>query len=831
MAADRLPRRLVVHYHRPEGDEAGWNLWVWNDRTHAAGSEVAPTGRDDFGLVFEIDLAGWPGSGGTLDPVGLLPRRNHWEERDGDDRVWRPGDPDSVWIMARRPGWSGTRPDTSPFVIGGFLDQPDELLLEVYPALEASTLAAMIFRVESNVLGVLEVASAVPAGGDSWLGHRCHRIHVTLSLPIDCGAAPLAPLTVSATGWRPGLVWPRHILDRPEFQSTAPLGAMASNDTTTWRVFAPTAAALELRLYENATGGDPEVVGMAREPGGTWSCTLPGDRSGAWYRFRADGPDPRFRPDRDFLDPYARAVSGYDGRARVVRPTPPPATGPSFGADEAIVYEVHIRDLSASADSGITEQGRYAGLAEPGTHVPGDPGITTGLDHFTELGINTVQVMPVPVFRHAPGAYEWGYMPVLFQAPDGAYASGEDGAIAVAEWKGAIDTLHRRGLRVVMDVVFNHTAELLPDRFYAYEGLAPGYYHRRHADGTFWNGSGTGNEFRSEAPMARRLLLDSLRLWVTEYGIDGFRFDLMGLIDLDTMKVIVRELRALKPDILLWGEPWTAAPTPIAPTVKGAQRSQGFAVFNDHFRNAIRGDHAAGPESFLAGGMRAGAFRRGLEGSIHDFADTPVESVNYVECHDNQTLWDRLASLPGTRDLDDVTRERLHRLAGAAVLLARGIPFLHAGQEFLRTKQGIDDSWDKGDEINRIEWTLKRRHADTVRWYRDLIRLRRAHPLLRRSPGPGQPRDLAWLDDDLELAVPPPVAALLLSRGPVTDSWCEAVLIVNPAADALAVPLPPGAWGVVINGERVIDQALKNLPTVTERTLAPPRSVVLLARE
>ncbi|HEX7880671.1 MAG TPA: pullulanase-associated domain-containing protein [Candidatus Eisenbacteria bacterium] len=831
MAADRPPRRLVVHYHRPEGDEAGWNLWVWNDRTHATGRELAPAGRDDFGLVFVVDLAPWARSGETIDPVGFLPRRNHWEERDGDDRVWRPGDPDAIWVMARRPGWSGIRPDTSPFVIGGFLDQPDELLLEVYPALEPSALADTSFRVESTVMGVLDVASAVPAGGDSWLGHRCHRVRVTLSAPIDCVGAPLAPLSVWADGWRPGVVWPRHILDRPEFQSTAPLGAIVAGDATTWRVFAPTAAKVELRLYREATGGAPETVPMAREAGGTWCCRLPGDRTGEWYMFRADGPDPRFRPDREFLDPYARAVSAYDGRARVVGPTAPPGAGPSFGVDEAIVYEVHVRDLSASADSGITARGRYAGLAESGTHLPGDPGTTTGLDHMLELGINTVQVLPVPAFRHAPGAYEWGYMPVLFQAPDGAYASGEDGANAVAEWKEAVDALHRRGLKVVMDVVFNHTAELLPDRLYAYEGLAPGYYHRRHADGSFWNGSGTGNEFRSEAPMARRLILDSLRTWIVDYGVDGFRFDLMGLIDLDTMKAIVRELRALKPDILLWGEPWTAAPSPIAPTVAGMQRGQGFAVFNDHFRNAIRGDHAGAVKSFLAGGGRAGAFRRGLEGSVHDFADTPVESVNYVECHDNQTLWDRLASLPSTREMDEATRTRLHRLAGAAVLLARGIPFLHAGQEFLRTKQGIDNSWDKGDEINRIEWTRKRRHADTVGWHRDLIRLRRAHPLLRRSPGPGEPRDLLWLDDDLKLAVPPPVAALLLGRGPVADFWSEAVLILNPAADTHDVPLPPGAWRVVIDGDHVVDAPLSDLPAANERIPVPPRSLILLARE
>jgi pullulanase len=677
----------------------------------------------------------------------------------------------------------------------------------------------------------LPVASVVPAGGDSWLGHRCHRVHLTLASPIDLEEGPLVPLRVSATGVRAGTVWPRHILDRPEFRSTAPLGAMPEETATTWRVFAPTAASVELRLYRESEGGEPECVAMTREAGGTWRAAVPGDRTGAWYAYRADGPDPRFRPGREFLDPYARAISGPEGRALVMRGTPPPVPGPSFGRDEAIVYEIHVRDLTVSDDSGIAARGRYDGLTESGTHLPGDPETSTGLEHLVELGINTVQVMPVPAFLRAPGGYEWGYMPVLFGAPDSAYATNEDGARAVDEWKAAVDALHRRGLKVVMDVVFNHTAERLPDRLFAYEGLAPGYYHRSHADGTTWNGSGTGNEFRSEAPMARRLILDALRRWVTEYGIDGFRFDLMGLIDHDTMSAISRELLAIRPDLLLWGEPWTAAPTPIAPTLKGSQRSRGFSVFNDHFRNAIRGDHGAGAESFLAGGARGGAFRRGLEGSVHDFADTAVESVNYVECHDNQTLWDRLASLPGTRDLDDDARLRLHRLAGAAVLLARGIPFLHAGQEFLRTKLGIDNSYDKGDEVNRIEWSRKRRHAGVVAWHRDLIRLRRAHPLLRQSPGPDEPSGLSWLDTDLALAVPPPVAAFRLERGSTGDPWREAVVIVNPAADARAVPLPSGPWGVVVDGDRVTDAPVAALAPANGTIEVPGRSVLVLARE
>jgi pullulanase len=827
MPADRSP--LVVHYHRPEGDYAGWNLWVWNDVTHDGGRELAPTGRDDFGLVFTIEPAAWARSSDALDPIGFLPRRNHWEERDGDDRVWRPADPPEAWIKARRPGSWRENPGTAPFIVGGFVDGPEDILVELYPGIEETRLATTGFRVTSPSRGDIPVRSAAPAGGDSWIGHRCHRVRLSTD-PVRTDAWPIGPLRIVADGYEPGLLRLRHVLDLPAFRSDAPMGAVAGDTETTWRVFAPEAIRMELRLYDAPTGGSMEKVEMTREAEGTWHARVPRDASGTWFDFVPDAPPDSGTSAPGWIDPWARAASVEGRRARVVRPGPPPAPGPSFPLADAVVYEVHLRDLTVSPDAGCDPAGGYLGLAAEGTRIPGDPATTTGLDHLVELGINTVQVMPVTAgWRPTPG-YDWGYMPILFGAPEAAYASDGDPVRAIEEWKRAIDACHRRGLRVVMDIVVNHTAELPPDRWFGYEPLARDYFHRIHADGTFWNGSGTGNEFRSEAPMAQRLVLDSLRRWVTEFGVDGFRFDLMGLIELDTMKAIVRELRGVKPDILLWGEPWTAAPTPIAPTLKGSQRGEGFAVFNDHFRNALRGDGAGALECWLAGGARSGAFRRGFEGSVHDFAGRPVESVNYVECHDNQTLWDRLAVLPGTRELDDATRIRLHRLAGAAVLLARGIPFLHAGQEFLRTKGGIDDSYDKGDEVNRIEWTRKRRHADVVRWHRDLIALRRAHALLRRSPEPGEPRGLAWLDDDLGLAVPDPVVAACLERGSVDDSWAAAIVAFNPGAEPRDVALPAGAWVVIVDGDAVDDSPLHGRPHVADRIAVPARSVLVLAR-
>lgn len=832
MASDLPTTRLIIHYHRPNKDHVGWTLWIWNATTHQGGRDLVTTREDDFGLVFEIDPSWLTGAGTDPGRIGFLPRRNHWEERDGSDRTWCADDPDEIWMMARRPGWERQRPDISPFVVGGFIDHPDELLIELYHPVDPDYLLAMNFHVETPA-GRRQVTSALPAPGDSWIGHRAFRVRLGLAPDTSLAPGPVAPLTVAADGVRPGLVWPRHILDQREYQSDRPLGVSSGPDLTTCRVFAPTASALEFRLYEAPRGGVATCFPMHREAGGTWLAEIPGDRTGDWYTLRAEGPDPRFCPDRELIDPYARAVSAHDGRARITRPTPPPPPGPTFGLDEAVVCELHVRDVTISPNSGVNARGLYLGLAEPGTRVPDDPAVTTGLDHFLELGVNTLQLLPIQDFENneSAGEYHWGYMPVHFNVPDGAYASGTDGMERIDELKRTIGALHQKGFKVVMDVVFNHTAELPPDKIFSFEGLAPGYYYRLRADGTFWNGSGTGNEFRTEAPMARRFLMDSLRLWVTEYGIDGFRFDLMGLIDLDTMKLIVRELRSIRPDIFLWGEPWTAGPTPISPLVSGLQRDQGFAVFNDHFRNSIKGEISPGRDGFLISGGRGGAFRRGLEGSINDFADSPLESVNYVECHDNQTLWDRLTA--GTADLpiDDHARKQLHRMAGAAVLLARGIPFLHAGQDFLRTKQGADNSYNLGDAINRIDWSRKRQHLDVFRWHRDLIRLRRSHPLLRQAPPRGAPRTLAWLDDDLHLRMPEPVVALRLDRGDTADPWSAAILIFNPSHEVRWVPLPDGSWITIVDGVAVDDATLPGRPSARQAVAVPARSILVLARD
>lgn len=616
------------------------------------------------------------------------------------------------------------------------------------------------------------------------------------------------------------------------FVSTQPLGALYTPQQTTFRVWAPTASEIKLHLYQAPTGGKANVIEMFRHADGTWDATLSGDWLGAYYTYTAAGADPRFDPRREVLDPYAQAVTAHDGRGIVVHDSTPVADRPSFPISEAIIYEVHLRDFTIDPDSGIQRRGKYLGLTEAGTHLTNRADIATGLAHLVELGVNVVQLLPISEFHNdeSNDLYGWGYDAVHHFSPDGWYATERFDARRVREVKQMIDALHRQGLRVTLDVVFNHTFEaILKNRVYSFEGLVPGYYYRLKPDGSYWDGSGTGNEFRSEAPMARRYILDCLKHWVTEYKVDGFRFDLLGLIDRETIALIVKDLRVLEPQLLIYGEPWVGGATPIEPVHKGAQRGQGWAVFNDHFRDALKGNvFNARTGGFVQTGGNQHAVKRGLMGALDDFTDSPLETINYVECHDNHTLWDRLyISTADNAEITGADRRAMDKLAAVLLLTAQGLPFLHAGQEFLRSKGGHHNSYDKPDALNMIRWQKKAENRDVFDYYRGLIALRRAHPLFRQENAKELRDSLKYFDENLHLPVPEGCLAFQLEDTAGQDEWSRALVLVNPQPQVHAFIIPVGTWQIYANAHRSAINPLGQYITTSEISVAP-RSALLL---
>ena len=624
------------------------------------------------------------------------------------------------------------------------------------------------------------------------------------------------------------------------------LGVRYAPQASSFRVWAPTAQGVELLLFQ--TGHKPEqprVIPMAPDANGTWTAAVDGDLRNLYYRFRLVHPG--LPAPVEALDPYAVATGANGERAMIVdlRDTDPKGWSrdakPPFGDPvDAIVYELHVRDFTIHPSAGSRFPGAYLGLAERGTKGP--DGVRTGADHLRELGVTHLHLLPIADYGGVDeakknGQYNWGYNPENYNVPEGSYATDPfDGRVRVREFKQMVQGLHKAGLRVVLDVVYNHTYHSHDSHFHH---LAPGYYHRQNADGEFSNGSGCGNEVASERSMVRKMMVDSLVYWATEYHVDGFRFDLMGLHDLETMRRIRKALDRVDPSILLYGEGWTGGDSPL-PGDQRAMKTQTsrlsrIAAFNDTLRDSIKGpvsDHAKGGfvqgapdlEERLKTGIAASVRHpqiRYPKGDLWNgpWARQPQQCVSYDSCHDNHTLWDKLGiTTPGLKESD---RLAMNRLAAAIVLTSQGISFLHAGEEMARTKKGHENSYNLSDSINAIDWRRKAKHADLAAYYRGLIALRKAHPAFHLKSADDIRRQLSFLPMSAEGMV----GYRLEEAG--TDAK-RLIVVFNATARRQDVPLPGSGWRVLVDDQRA---GVKPLRLIKGNACEiAPRSALVLAQ-
>jgi pullulanase len=632
--------------------------------------------------------------------------------------------------------------------------------------------------------------------------------------------------TVKADGLGAMIVRPGRILQDPDRygDASAKMGAEYSPTQTTFRVFAPMATGVRVVVADAAEGSARAAEHDMKPAGrGLWIASVSGDLEGKFYAYKLAGRE--FDPNREITDVCATCTQEGAARSLIVdsSKTDPPGfratkvPTPTSMAD-VVIYEAHVRDFSIAASSGVERKGGYLGLIEPGTHLPDDATVKTGLDHLVELGITHVQLLPIQVFERAPNGYDWGYMPVSYNSPQGWYASSAAGSARIREFKSAVQGLHTRGIGVIMDVVYNHTAPAA-----GFDKLVPGYYYRFTPAGRHANGSGCGNEFNSSAPMARKFIIDSLKHWVSEYQVDGFRFDIMALIDNETLAQVCDELRKLRPGILLYGEPWAAGPTEHSPlSDKSYIRGTGVGAFNDEFRDAIKGDPDRGPGAFVQTGEHADVIAKGLAGSIEIWTRDPVDSINYFEAHDNLTAWDKLLqSVPKASETD---RKRMMRLASLTLLTAQGVPFLHAGQEFCRTKGGNRNSYNAGDAVNALDWALKASNRVEFEYTRGLIALRKAHPVLRLRTG-----------DEVKARVrfdKPPAETCVVYRvegkGVAGESAETLLVLLNGDNKEHAFKLPAGAWKMHADADRA---SVTPLGELDGKVSVPAHTGVLLIQE
>lgn len=535
------------------------------------------------------------------------------------------------------------------------------------------------------------------------------------------------------------------------------LGLNYTPASTQIRIWSPTATAAEWIFYDQGEGGNVlDRIALTKDLSGTWTGSVNGDQQRKFYTVRV-------QIDKIWLaevvDPYAKAVGVNGKRAQIIdlRQTDPVGwsedRSPEFKSKtDAIIYELHVRDASVHPSSGIKQRGKYLGLTETGTKNAA--GQSTGLDHLVELGVTHVHLLPVFDFnsideRNPDKKYNWGYDPSNYNVPEGSYATDPyNGAVRITEFKQLVQALHQQGIRVIMDVVYNHTALTEQSNF---NQLVPGYYYRQNEQGGFSNASACGNETASDRPMFRKFMLESMRHWVQEYHIDGFRVDLMGIHDIETMNLISADLHRIKPDVLMYGEGWTAGSSPLPESQRAvkanAHQLDRIAVFSDDLRDGIKGsvfDHR--DPGFVSG--RSGAeqsIRCGVVASLPHpqidftrvsntrvaYAGQPHHTITYAECHDNHVLTDKLdISAPNATDS---LRAEMHRLALGILLTSQGIVFLHAGTEFRRSKRGIENSFESPDSINAIDWSNKTTHTEFYHYVRTLIHLRKSHPAFRLS--------------------------------------------------------------------------------------------------
>lgn len=626
-----------------------------------------------------------------------------------------------------------------------------------------------------------------------------------------------------------------------EFEETysyngSDLGALWTKNETRFRVWAPTASKVVINLYKT---GDKEdlfhTVPMNKDSQGTWIVTLSGDWNGIYYTYSVTVDD----ETKEAADPYAKAVGVNGNRGMVINLETTNPEGfteevkpPFQNVADAILYELHIRDFSADKSSGMTYRGKYLAFTEQGTtNTFGDK---TGVDYLQDLGITHVHLMPAFDFytvdetKLSEDQYNWGYDPKNYNVPDGSYSTDPyHGEVRIWEFKKMVQALHQSGIRVIMDVVYNHTMEGGESNF---NRIVPGYYFRLTQDGYFSNASGCGNETASERVMMRKFIIDSVIYWTKEYHIDGFRFDLMGVHDIQTMNELRQALNEIDPSILIYGEGWTGGLSTL-PDWKRALKiniknmNPGIAAFNDSIRDAIKGsvfnysergyiNGRGGLEESIKFAVAASTWHQGVDygrvlySSNYPWAAEPTQTVNYTSAHDNLALWDKLA-LSNPEDSRE-KRIRMNLLAAAIIFTCQGIPFFQSGGEFLRSKPLNEEgtifehnSYRSPDSINSLKWDNATINKEVVNYYRGLIAFRKAHSGLRMAKAEELRANLKFFD-----WTQPNVVSFLITN----DTEGEICVIYNANSDARTVPIPMGHWKIYVRGKQAGTKVLGITP-------------------
>ena len=752
--------KLTVHYQRVEADYASWNLWLWKNKLTGTDEPVSTTG-----VQFTGDDA--YGKIATVELTGM-------------DKF------DDLGIIVRKGEWLSK-------------DVPDDRFISKF-----------------GTNGVTEI----------WLRQN----DPTIYYELPTTAAPKAPDNKMTK-----------LYESAEFSAKYTytgndLGNTYSPTATKFRVWAPTAIAVTLVTYAKADSPLSSAVETRMTPdvNGTWVTSLSGDQDGLIYNYRVtlEGPT------NEAVDPYVRATTINGTRGVVVNLAKTNPTGwskskPKFSgkATDAVIYELHVRDLSMDSSSGISaaNKGKFLAFTELNTK---SGGVQTGVSAIKDLGVTHVELLPIYDFQsvdEAAPTFNWGYDPQNYNVPEGSYSSDPTKPTArITELKRAIQSMHSVGLRVNMDVVYNHVYNAST---FSQNLITPGYFFRTDDNGALTNGSGCGNDVATERPMVRKFIVDSVKYWASEYNLDGFRFDLMGLMDIKTINEVTAALKVIDPTIIVIGEGWEMGT--LAKDLRASQTNisklNNVAHFNDQIRDGLKGSvFKASDTGWATGKLSAvGDIKPGIVGNTNYDpmflnawnTTSPTQSVNYVESHDNLTLADKLTA--SVKGISPTGIAQLSQFATSIAFLSQGVPFMQAGQEFLRSKNGDDNSYKSDDATNSLKWSTKLKYSATVNYYKGLIALRAAHPAFRMTSTADMKANIKFFKGTDTL-----IAYSI--NGKAVGDKAKTIVVIHNADSANATFTLPNAnsWNIVAKGSQIGTKTLQVLKA--GKVVVPGQSTMVL---
>ena len=621
------------------------------------------------------------------------------------------------------------------------------------------------------------------------------------------------------------------------------LGANWTKDSTTFRVWAPTATAVMVNLYESGNPAEPDLIDqleMKKDANGTWVLEHAGDLNGVYYTYQVDVDGKTV----EACDPYARTTGVNGRRAMVIDLDSTDPEGWETDKDphyddaitDAIIYELHVRDLSVDNSSGIQNKGKFLGLIETGT--TNSAGVSTGLDHIKNLGVTHIHLLPsydygsIDEDNLQDNNFNWGYDPQNYNVPEGSYSTDpHNGEVRVKEFKQMIKGLHDNGISVIMDVVYNHVYDA---KGFCFNQIVPGFFSRITPMGNYSAGSGCGNDTASEREMVKKYIVDSVNYWADEYHIDGFRFDLVGLIDTETINEVVKTVKQKHPNVIFYGEGWTMD-TQLTKegytlaTQRNSEEIPNFAFFSDTIRDAIRGPMTNVTQpGYCSGGSGFGGNIVSCFKGMPSWCKTPSQTINYASCHDNHALFDRITMATPDATFED--RVRMNNLAAAIVMTSQGTPLFQAGEEMLRSKPLPDGTYDHNsykspDSVNNLKWNDldQELYMDTYRYYQGLIEFRKAHPALRMT-------DAEQVQEAITAITDSKTSALAFQiDGKINGEQSDGLYVIfNPRAQTADMVLPEGKWTIYINGD---DAGVTPLGTAEGSVSVDPISAMVLVKE